>query len=824
MYRIVRREQFGPVTFLWEVEAPDVARAARPGHFLMVRIDDTGERIPLTVADYDAARGTVTVVIQAVGKTTRQMMAVPDGASILDFVGPLGVPSHIDAPGKVVLVGGGLGVAPVFPQLRAFKEKGNYTLSVIGFRSKGLMFWEDRFRCFSDELHVTTDDGSYGMKGMVTQALARLLGAHRDIGEVVAIGPLVMMRACAELTRPLGIKTLVSLNSIMVDGTGMCGSCRVTVDGLMRFACVDGPDFDGHKVDFGELMLRQKRFEREEKEALARYERETLAVASVPCASGDPLHSISVLRTRQEGAAAGGGASPAEAPAPFPPPAPGAPVVVKTIRTIPPKRTPMPEQPPEVRAHNFQEVTLGFSLDDALGESNRCLACKKPRCVPGCPVGIDIPGFVSAVARRDLRGAYRILKSANALPAVCGRVCPQESQCEATCIVGKKLEPVAVGRLERFVADFAVARGWDEIPDVPKTGRKVAIVGSGPAGLACAGDLIKRGVDVTIFEALHVAGGVLKYGIPEFRLPNHIIDLEIDNLRRQGVEFVLDAVIGKVFTIPQILGEMGYQAVFIGTGAGSPKFMSIPGESLNGVFSANEFLTRVNLMRGNEKPLYDTPVGMGRKVAVVGAGNTAMDAARVALRIGAEEVFLVYRRSQKESPARAEELHHAMEEGVIFRWLTNPVRVLGNEAGWVRGLECVDMELGEPDASGRRRPVPKPGTEEVLDVDTVICALGTTANPIIAQTTPGLRVNQWGYIDIDERTCATSLPGVFAGGDIVTGSATVILAMGAGRKAAAGILRYLGIEHDVPDGEAAGATAASPEDDPDFEPATASMT
>jgi glutamate synthase (NADPH/NADH) small chain len=431
-----------------------------------------------------------------------------------------------------------------------------------------------------------------------------------------------------------------------------------------------------------------------------------------------------------------------------------------------------------------------------------------------------------AVARRDLREAYRILKSANALPAVCGRVCPQETQCEATCIVGKKLEPVAVGRLERFVADFAVARGWDEIPDVPKTGRKVAIVGSGPAGLACAGDLIKRGVDVTVFEALHVAGGVLKYGIPEFRLPNHIIDLEIDNLRRQGVEFVLDAVIGKVFTIPQILGEMGYQAVFIGTGAGSPKFMNIPGESLNGVFSANEFLTRVNLMRGNEKPLYDTPVGMGRRVAVVGAGNTAMDAARVALRIGAEEVSLVYRRSQKESPARAEELHHAMEEGVKFRWLTNPVRVLGNEAGWVRGLECVDMELGEPDASGRRRPVPKPGTEKILDVDTVICALGTTANPIIAQTTPGLRVNQWGYIDIDEETCATSLPGVFAGGDIVTGSATVILAMGAGRKAAAGILRYLGIGQDVPAGEttAAGATGAAEEETADPEPVTAMAT
>jgi glutamate synthase (NADPH) small chain len=794
VYRIVRREQFGPVTFLWEVEAPKVARAARPGHFLMVRIDEMGERIPLTVADFDVERGTVTVVIQAVGKTTRQMMALPEGAQILDFVGPLGLPSDIHNPGKVVLVGGGLGVAPVFPQLRAYKEKGNYTISVIGFRSKELMFWADKFGRFSDEFHVTTDDGTFGMKGIVTDALKQVLDKHPDTKEVVAIGPLVMMRACAEVTRPRSIRTLVSLNSIMVDGTGMCGSCRVTIDGLMRFACVDGPDFDGHKVSFDELMLRQKRFEREEKEAMERYQREAAAVASLPCASDDPMNSIAVLRAQRD----------SEVllkelpklvplPEPLPPLGPGEKPVVKNIRTIAPSRTPMPEQPARIRAHNFQEVNLGYSLDQAFCESERCLNCKKPRCVPGCPVGIDIPGFVSAVARRELKAAYKILKSSNALPAVCGRVCPQESQCEATCIVGHKLQPVAVGRLERFVADFAVSRGWDEVPDIPKTGKKVAVVGSGPAGLACAGDLIKQGVDVTVFEALHVAGGVLKYGIPEFRLPNHIIDMEIDNLRRMGVRFELDAVIGKLYTIPQIMGEMGYDAVFVGTGAGSPKFMNIPGESLNGVFSANEFLTRVNLMRGNEKPLYDTPVGMGRRVAVVGAGNTAMDAARVSMRIGAEEVCIVYRRSQKESPARVEELHHAMEEGVKFYWLTNPVRVLGNDAGWVAGMECVEMELGEPDASGRRRPIPKPGTERILNVDTVISALGTSANPVIAQTTPGLKVNQWGYIVANEETMATSIPGVYAGGDIVTGAATVILAMGAGRKAAAGISGYLGL-------------------------------
>jgi glutamate synthase (NADPH/NADH) small chain len=455
----------------------------------------------------------------------------------------------------------------------------------------------------------------------------------------------------------------------------------------------------------------------------------------------------------------------------------------------------MPQQLAEVRRANFEEVALGLDLDGALHEAERCLRCKKPRCVPGCPVGIDIPGFIAALARRDLRGSYKILKQANGLPAVCGRVCPQESQCEAGCVVGVKYPAVAIGRLERFVADAAMGRGWEDLEVPVRDGpvRKAAIVGSGPAGLACAGDLAKAGVHVTIFEALHVAGGVLKYGIPEFRLPDMIIDTEIDNLKKLGVEIRLDCVVGKLFTIPQLMSEMEYDVVFVGTGAGSPKFMGIPGEAYNGVFSANEFLTRVNLMRGYRQPLYDTPVGMGRRVAVVGAGNTAMDSARVSLRMGAERVYIVYRRSRKESPARAEELEHAMEEGIEFLWLTNPVEILGSSSGWVSGLRCQQMELGEPDASGRRRPVPKPGSEFDIDVDTVIYALGTTANPIIAQTTPGLKTNKWGYIETDERTLMSSVRGLFAGGDIVTGAATVILAMGAGRRAAAGMLEYLNV-------------------------------
>jgi homotetrameric NADPH-dependent glutamate synthase len=784
MYRIVKREQFGPATFLWEVEAPLVARAAQPGHFLMVRVDETGERIPLTVADFDRERGTVTVVVQAVGKTTHQMMRLPEGDSILDFIGPLGVASEVHPAGTVVLVGGGLGVAPVFPQLRAHKELGNKTISIIGFRNRDLIFWEDRFKAFSDEMIVTTDDGSFGMKGFVTDALRDVLDRHQDVGLTVAIGPLVMMKACAHVTRPRGIPTLVSLNSIMVDGTGMCGSCRVTVDGKIRFACVDGPDFSGHQVDFDELMLRQKRFVREEREAMERYTNEAARLAELGTGGENPAQPPSRCRALPPDLQ--------DVPAPLPLPPAGVKPPLKTIRTVAPTRTPMPEQPAQRRSRNFEEVNLGYSLDLALLEASRCLQCKKPRCVPGCPVEIDIPGFIAALARRDLKESYRILKGANTLPAVCGRVCPQETQCEATCVVGGKLEPVAIGRLERFVADFAAGRGWDEAAGACPAGKKAAIIGSGPAGLACAGDLAKAGVDVTIYEALHVSGGVLKYGIPEFRLPNEIIDIEIDNLVKQGVKIELDTVIGKVLTIPRLMNEMGCDAVFIATGAGSPRFMNIPGESLNGVFSANEFLTRVNLMQGFRRPLYDTPVGMGRRVAVVGSGNTAMDAARVAMRMGAETVAVVYRRTRAESPARAEELEHAIQEGVEFLWLTNPVSIMGNEAGWVTGMRCVRMELGEPDESGRKLPSAVAGSEFDLDVDTVILALGTNSNPIIAQTTPGLKTNKWGYLVVDEMTGQTNIPGIYAGGDIVTGSATVILAMGAGRRAARAILAYLG--------------------------------
>ena len=451
----------------------------------------------------------------------------------------------------------------------------------------------------------------------------------------------------------------------------------------------------------------------------------------------------------------------------------------------------MPVQDPHARTRNFEEVALGFTLDHALVECERCLICPKPACVPACPVNIDIPGFISKICEKDYRGAYDILTESTLLPAICGRVCPQEDQCEGVCPVGESLEPVAIGRLERWVGDMAIKEGWRNVPYIEPNGFKIGIVGSGPAGMACAADMAKAGCDVTVFEALHEAGGVLRYGIPEFRLPNEVLDAELDNLRALGVKIECNTLVGRLFTIEQMLDELGYDAVFIGTGAGYPSFMGINGESLNGVLSANELLTRCNLMGATQFPKYDTPLGLGKRVAVIGAGNTAMDALRVSLRAGAEEVYCLYRRTRNESPARVEEVEHAEEEGVRFEWLTAPIEILDDGNGNVRALRCQRMELGEPDASGRRRPVPIEGSEYEFAVDTVVYAIGTNANPIIGQTSK-IALNKWGYIETDENL-QTSIAGVYAGGDIVTGAATVILAMGTGRQAARSMKAYLGI-------------------------------
>ncbi len=753
-YTIVRREAFSDTTFLWDVEAPDVAAAAQPGHFVMLRLREGGERIPLTVADFDRKRGTITMVVQTLGKTTREMMTdYRVGDTFADFVGPLGMPQHINKIGHVVLVGGGLGVAPVYPQLRAFKEAGNRTTGVIGFRNKDLVFWEDKFGKYCDDLVVCTDDGSYGKPGFVTQALKEICEKDKpDL--VVAIGPLPMMNACVETTRPFGVKTMVSLNAIMVDGTGMCGSCRVTVEGKVAFACVDGPDFDGHKVDFKELLSRQKRFKSLE------------ARASEDYAHVCNLEKQLFVENKKN---------------------------YRKIKDLPPKQTHMPERDALERSRNFKEVNLGYTLEQAIGEAERCIQCAKPTCMAGCPVAIDIPTFIKHVAVRDFDGALEVIKQANAFPSICGRVCPQESQCEAQCVIGKKVESVGIGRLERFVGDNAKPKPASPPRFAKKLG-KVAICGSGPAGLAAAADLVKFGADVTIFEALHVVGGVLQYGIPPFRLPRDIIDREVKQLVDQGVKIETNKVIGKTFTVPQLLEDKGFDAVFLGVGAGAPAFIGIPGEYASQVYSANEFLTRVNLMGGNVFPLKDTPVTIGKSVAVIGAGNTAMDCLRVAKRLGAPTVRCVYRRTEAEAPARIEEIRHAKEEGIEFFFLHAPVEIFPDAEGNVKGMKVEEMVLGEPDEKGRRKPVPT-GKFKTLDCDTVIVALGTKANPVVTQSTPGIGLTKWGNIAADdgkpESTQATNLKGVFAGGDIVTGGATVILAMGAGRRAAKSIATYL---------------------------------
>jgi len=742
MNEIVERRDLAPSLVLFKLYTPDIARRVRVGQFVVLRGDDYAERIPLTVADFDRDEGLITIIFQILGASTKKLSYFQRGDSILDVVGPLGHASEIENFGTVVCVGGGVGVAPVYPIAKALHHAGNNLISIIGARTKELLILEDEMKAVSDTLYVTTDDGSYGHHGFVTDVLKKLLDDEQlKIERVVAIGPVIMMKAVSDVTKPKNVKTIVSLNSIMIDGTGMCGGCRATAHGQTKFVCVDGPEFDGHEVDFVELMKRQSMYAEEER----------LAVEHHECK----------LRQEEE--------------------------LIKRSN----ERVPMPQQDPKVRVSNFNEVALGYTLDMARKEAARCLQCKKKPCVDGCPVNIDIPAFIQEIKNNNVLEAIHIIKNTNSLPAICGRVCPQEEQCEKVCVLAKKGQPVAIGRLERFAADFEYERGDIRIPRLPaKSGKKVAVVGAGPAGLTVAGDLIKMGHDVTIFEALHKAGGVLVYGIPEFRLPKKIVELEVDYVRKLGAEIRTNAIIGQTMTVDELFNS-GYDALFVGTGAGLPYFMGIPGENLNGVYSANEFLTRNNLMKSYRFPEYDTPIKRARNVAVIGGGNVAMDAARIAKRLGADHVYLVYRRSRAEMPAREEEIENAEAEDIEFRLLTNPVRIVGDEKGWVKGLECQKMELGEPDASGRRRPVPMKGSEHIIDIEVFVVAIGQGPNPLLTSKTPGIDLNKWGNIIANEETGKTSRRGVFAGGDIVTGAATVILAMGAGKKAAIAIDKYL---------------------------------
>jgi len=738
---ILRKERLAPSVILLEVHAPLVAETVRAGQFVVVRADDYAERIPLTVVDRHPDQGSITLIIQVVGVSTRKMDALNVGGAFLDVVGPLGKPTEIKKAGTVVCIGGGLGTAPVYPITKAFKEAGNRILSIVGAKTREMLILEREMRAVSDELFITTDDGTEGRRGFVTDELRRLIAEDGPVDLVVAIGPGVMMKAVSDLTRTLSIPTLVSLNSLMVDGTGMCGCCRITVGNTTKFVCVDGPEFDGHQVDFAELLKRSDMYRREEHRALWDHE----------CRLQESEKKLKRAN----------------------------------------KREPMPKQDPKLRVQNFEEVALGYTRDQAMREASRCLDCKKSPCIAGCPVDIDIPAFVKLIRNGDFIGAVHKIKERNCLPAICGRVCPQEDQCEVVCVLAKKGQPIAIGRLERFAADHAFQHGDARLPNLPPpSGKKVAVIGAGPAGLTAASELVQMGHGVTVFEALHKPGGVLVYGIPEFRLPKGIVQRESEYIEKLGAEMKVSHVVGKSFSVDDLFRQ-GYEAIFIGTGAGLPYFMKIPGENLNGVYSANEFLTRVNLMKAYLFPEYNTPIHLGRNIAVVGGGNVAMDAARASLRLGAENVYLVYRRAREQMPARAEEVENAFEEGVLPRLLTNPIRILGNDKAWVKGIECIKMELGEPDASGRQKPIAIEGSEHVIDVDMVIMAIGQGPNPLLTSTTPDLALTKWGNIVADPETCKTNKKGVFAGGDIVTGGATVILAMGAGKKASKAIDDYL---------------------------------
>ena len=762
MFKIIEKKVLAPAIYLMKIHAPRVAESAQPGQFIILRPDEKGERIPLTIADYDREEGSVTVVIQAIGNSTKEVCSYSEGENFHDFVGPLGKPSELiyesdeKLKGKSILfVAGGLGAAPVYPQVKYLHSRGIEVDVIMGAKTGEAVIYEDDMKKISKNLYIVTDDGSYGRKGLVTDELTRLIEEEgKKYDEVITIGPMIMMKFVSQLTKKYNIRTIVSLNPIMVDGTGMCGACRVTVAGSVKFACVDGPEFEAHDINFDEALRRQAMYKTAEgkvklkKEAC---EQDSIRLSESHCKaeSSDLSEKSEVTFNRK-------------------------------------KKVPDIVQPPEERIHNFEEVSKGYTAEMAMVEAARCLNCKKPLCVPQCPVNINIPKFIMEVKDGNFDKAAEIIWETSSLPAVCGRVCPQESQCEGTCIVGFKNEPVAIGRLERFVADYAREKGLKMPAHIEKNGKKVAIIGSGPSGIACAGDLAKASYDVTIFEALHKPGGVLVYGIPEFRLPKkEVVESEIQAIKDLGVKIETNVVIGKTVMIDELLEKEGFEAVYVASGAGLPNFMNIKGENSNGVFSANELLTRSNLMKAYDEE-YRTPVKLGKKVAVVGAGNVSMDAARTALRLGSE-VYIVYRRTEKESPARAEEIEHAKEEGVKFMFLTNPVEIIPDENGWVKSMKCIKMELGEPDEKGRRRPVEIPDSEFILEVDTVIMSIGTSPNPLISQTTPGLETNRWKCIVADEETGKTTKDRVFAGGDAVTGAATVILAMGAGKKAAKAI-------------------------------------